>query len=53
MLVEVDIAIDTNKRVIYDTDVEAYSVLDGEVVYYHAAEPQSVTSWLNTQDGEN
>lgn len=43
----VDIAIDTNKRVIYDSDVDAYSVLDGEVVYYHAAEPRSVTSWLD------
>jgi hypothetical protein len=42
----VDVAIDTGKRVIYDPDIEVYSVVDGDIVYYHAAEPTTVTSWL-------
>lgn len=43
----VDVAIDTNKRVIYDADVETYSVIDGDLVYYHAADPTTVDSWLD------
>lgn len=43
----VDIAIDTNKRVIYDADVETYSVVDDDIIYYHAVDPRSVSSWLD------
>jgi hypothetical protein len=43
----VDIAIDTNKRVIYDADLETYSVVDGNIIYYYARDPTAVSSWLN------
>jgi hypothetical protein len=48
----VDVAIDTNKRVIHDPDLETYSVVDGEVVYYHASEPTMVRSWLDFSPDE-
>ena len=43
----VDIAIDTNKRVIYDADLETYSVVDENIIYYYARDPTAVSSWLN------
>jgi hypothetical protein len=43
----VDVAIDTNKRVIYDSDIETYAVADGNVIYYHAVDPRSISSWLD------
>lgn len=43
----VDVAIDTNKRVIYDPEIETYAVADGAMIYYHAADPRSVSSWLD------
>lgn len=43
----VDVAIDTNKRVIYDPDVGTYAVPDGDIIYYHARDPRSVSSWLD------
>lgn len=43
----VDIAIDTGKRVIYDPDLEAYGVIDGDLVYYHAHDPMTIDSWVN------
>ena len=42
----VDVAIDTNKRVIYDPDLETYSVVDGDLIYYHAVDPTRIDSWL-------
>jgi len=43
----VDVAIDTNKRVIYDPEIETYAVPDGDIIYYHAGDPRSVSSWLD------
>lgn len=43
----VDVAIDVNKRVIYDPDIETYAVPDDDIVYYHAVDPRSVSSWLD------
>jgi hypothetical protein len=43
----VDVAIDVNKRVIYDPEIETYAVPDGDIVYYHAVDPQAVSSWLD------
>lgn len=43
----VDIAIDTNKRVIYDPEIEAYAVADSDLVYYYAVDPRAVSSWLD------
>ncbi|WP_280537090.1 DUF5305 domain-containing protein [Halopenitus sp. POP-27] len=42
----VDVAIDTNKRVIYDPDLETYSVVDDDLIYYHAADPTQIDSWV-------
>jgi hypothetical protein len=44
----VDVAIDTDKRVIYDVDFDAYAVVDGDVVYYFAVDPQTIDPWLET-----
>jgi flagellar basal body-associated protein FliL len=46
----VDVAIDSSKRVIYDPDLDAYSVLDGDLVYYHATEPTVISSWLDLSE---
>ena len=43
----VDIAIDTGKRVIHDPELEAYGVIDGDLVYYHASDPMTIDSWVN------
>lgn len=43
----VDVAIDTNKRVIYDPEIETYAVADSDIIYYHAVDPRSVSSWLD------
>lgn len=42
----VDVAIDTNKRVIYDTELDAYSVVDADLVYYHATDRTIIDTWL-------
>lgn len=44
----VDIAIDTNKRVLYDSDFESYAVVDGSVIYYYASKPETIKNFLNT-----
>ena len=41
----VDIAIDSNKRVIYDEEYEAYGVVDGDVVYYYV-EREEFEQWM-------
>jgi hypothetical protein len=46
----VDLAIDSSKRVIYDSDLEAYSVMDGDLVYYYATDPTVISSWLEMPD---
>jgi len=45
----VDIAIDSNKRVVYDSEFEAYSVVDESVIYYYAAKPQIIKNFLTVQ----
>lgn len=44
----VDVAIDTDKRVIYDDEFDAYAVVDGNIVYYFATDPESIDPWLDT-----
>lgn len=44
----VDIAIDSNKRVVFDTSLEVYAVVDGDLVYYYSADPFSIDAWLDT-----
>lgn len=43
----VDVAIDSNKRVIYDDEYDAYAVVDGDLVYYFATDRLRVDSWLD------
>lgn len=42
----VDIAIDSNKRVIYDRRYEAYGVVDDDIVYYYAEGETEFEQWL-------
>lgn len=44
----VDIAIDSNKRVIWDSSLEVYSIVDGDLVYYFSTDPFSIDVWLDT-----
>lgn len=43
----VDIAIDSNKRVIYDTTYETYGVVDGDLVYYYTEGDDEFGEWLD------
>lgn len=43
----VDIAIDSEKRVVHDERFDADAVVDGDVVYYFTTEPFAVASWLD------
>lgn len=43
----VDVAIDTNRRVIYDPQIEAYAVIDSSEIYYHATEEVQADEWLD------
>lgn len=42
----VDIAIDSNKRVIHEDEIDAYAVVDADVVYYYASGDQDIEDWL-------
>ena len=41
----VDIAIDSNKRVIYDEEYESYGVVDSDIVYYYV-EREEFEQWM-------
>lgn len=43
----VDVAIDSNKRVVHDEDIEAYAVVDGDLVYYYTQNRGDIDSWLD------
>lgn len=43
----VDIGIDVDKRVIHDRDLEAYIVVDNDLIYYFAREPTNIELWAN------
>ncbi|WP_255151777.1 DUF5305 domain-containing protein [Halorarius halobius] len=43
----VDVAIDSNKRVIYDDVYQAYAVADGDLVYYYTDDYDRIAPWLN------
>lgn len=42
----VDIAIDSNKRVIHDEEYDAYAVVDGDLIYFFALEEEELETWL-------
>lgn len=44
----VDVAIDSNKRVLYDADLDIYAVVDGDLVYYYSPDPFDIDAWLDT-----
>lgn len=44
----VDIAIDSNKRVIHDSSLGIYAVTDGDLVYYFSTDPFNIDAWLDT-----
>lgn len=43
----VDIAIDTSKRVIYDTELDAYAVVEGDLVYSYTTGDENLTDWFD------
>jgi len=43
----VDIAIDSNKRVLHDPDPDVYTVVTDDIVYYYAADESAVASWFS------
>jgi hypothetical protein len=43
----VDVAIDTNRRVIYDPQIEAYAVIDSSEIYYYATEELQADEWFD------
>jgi len=43
----VDVAIDTNRRVIYDPQIDAYAVIDSSEIYYYALEDVQADEWLD------
>lgn len=43
----VDVAIDTNQRVIYDRDIDAYAVIHGDIVFYHTTQESDFTEWFD------
>jgi hypothetical protein len=45
----VDIAIDTNSRIIYDSSIDGYSIVTDDVVYYYAADPASFSTWIGSE----
>lgn len=44
----VDIAIDTNKRVLYDNEMESYALVDESIIYYYSPRPEALKEFLNT-----
>lgn len=42
----VDIAIDSNSRVIYDRDLDTYAVIQGDLVYYYTTNESELADWL-------
>lgn len=43
----VNIGIDTDKRVIYDPSIEAYTVADGDIVYYFTENRADIEPWMD------
>ncbi|WP_411967265.1 DUF5305 domain-containing protein [Haloferax sp. YSSS75] len=43
----VDVAIDTNRRVIYDSDLDVYAVIDGSEIYHYSTDDLHTHAWLN------
>lgn len=42
----VDIAIDSNKRVIYQRSIDTYAVIEGDLVYFYSPSREQIEDWL-------
>lgn len=42
----VDVAIDSNGRVIYDRNIDAYAVVEGDIVYYFTTDESEFSDWF-------
>ncbi|GAA0217910.1 DUF5305 family protein [Halobaculum roseum] len=42
----VDVAIDSGRRVIFDPELDAYAVIDGDEIYYYAHDAEETDMWL-------
>ena len=49
----VNIGIDADKRVIHDTELNVYVVVDSGLVYYYAREPTNIELWANVGNTGN
>lgn len=43
----VDVAIDSNKRVLHDIELNTYAVVDGDLIYYYTTDRSMIDSWLD------
>lgn len=43
----VDVAIDSNKRVLHDLELNTYAVVDGDLIYYYTTDRSMIDSWLD------
>lgn len=43
----VDVAIDSNSRVIYDRSLDAYATVEGDIVYYFVTDETEITEWFD------
>jgi len=43
----VDVAIDMNRRVIHDPELDIYAVIDTSEIYYYSVEEESTGAWLD------
>ena len=43
----VDVAIDSNRRVLYDTEIDTYGVVEGDLVYYYSPTRDDIDEWLD------
>lgn len=42
----VDVAIDSNKRVLHDLELNTYAVVDSDLIYYYTTDRSQIDSWL-------
>lgn len=43
----INVGIDSDKRVIYDPEMDMYQVVDDSVIYYYATEPANIELWTD------
>ncbi len=43
----VDVAIDSNRRVIYDGNIDTYAVVEGQLVYYYTPSDEEFEDWFD------